>query len=48
MVFMNPSHPRWTEVMLEQLGGIVDLGAPGVQLDKCMPSRSSTISRRTV
>lgn len=36
MVFMNPSHERWSEIMLEQLGGIVDLGAPGVQLDKVL------------
>jgi len=36
MVFMNPSHEGWADVMLEQLDGIVRLGAPAVQLDKLM------------
>jgi hypothetical protein len=34
MVFMNPSHMSWAEIMLKQLTGIVDLGAPGIQIDK--------------
>jgi hypothetical protein len=34
MVFMNPSHARWTEIMHEQLSGLLDLGAEGLQIDK--------------